>query len=298
MTTEIKTGKIYIKGVFEQWYRIPEYQRPYVWSKEEVIDLLDDISYAAINTPNNDYFFGSFVYQYKKSNAIQLFDENDLLDGQQRITTLFLIFAVIRDIEIKEQRKKNCQNYIYQEENKDTNTPARIRLFYKIRPEVEQFIDEYIRPENSIINNLDKIIKLIDSTSDISIKNMAIAIVVIKEFFEKNNNIDSFFPYLLQRVLMIYVYSEQLDDAFRLFTILNNRGVVLRHSDILKAQNLQYIVEDDRIKYAIKWEELESELGENFDRFLSFIRTIVVKEKARLNLLQEFENIYEPKEKR
>ncbi len=106
MTTEIKTGKIYIKGVFEQWYRIPEYQRPYVWSKEEVIDLLDDISYAAINTPNNDYFFGSFVYQYKKSNAIQLFDENDLLDGQQRITTLFLIFAVIRDIEIKEQRKK------------------------------------------------------------------------------------------------------------------------------------------------------------------------------------------------
>ncbi len=297
MTTEIKTGKIYIKGVFEQWYRIPEYQRPYVWSKEEVIDLLDDISYAAINTPNNDYFFGSFVYQYKKSNAIQLFDENDLLDGQQRITTLFLIFAVIRDIEIKEQRKKNCQNYIYQEENKDTNTPARIRLFYKIRPEVEQFIDEYIRPENSIINNLDKIIKLIDSTSDISIKNMAIAIVVIKEFFEKNNNIDSFFPYLLQRVLMIYVYSEQLDDAFRLFTILNNRGVVLRHSDILKAQNLQYIVEDDRIKYAIKWEELESELGENFDRFLSFIRTIVVKEKARLNLLQEFENIYEPKEK-
>lgn len=295
---EIKTDKIYIKDIFEQWYRIPEYQRPYVWSKEEVIDLLDDISYAAVNTPSNDYFLGSFVYQHKKAGGDQAFVENDLLDGQQRITTIFLIFAVIRDIELNKKRKENCQKYIFQEEDKDTNTPERIRLLYKIRPEVEKFIDEYVKPENSIIDKWEDIKLIANNGKDVSIKNMANSIISIRTYFEENKNIDTFFPYLLQYVLMIYVYSEQLEDAFRLFTILNDRGVKLRNSDILKAQNLQFVPDKERIAYGIRWEELESELGENFDRFLSFIRTIVVKEKARLNLLQEFEDkIYNPKEK-
>lgn len=295
---EIKTDKIYIKDIFEQWYRIPEYQRPYVWEKDEVLDLLDDISYAAVNTPNNDYFLGSFVYQHKKAGGDQEFVENDLLDGQQRITTIFLLFAVVRDIETNKKRKENCQKYIYQEEDKDTNTPERIRLLYKIRPEVEKFIDEYVKTENSIIENWEDINRIANQGKDVSIKNMANAIVNIKNFFEEKNNIDTVFPYLLQYVLMIYVYSEQLEDAFRLFTILNDRGVKLRNSDILKAQNLQHVPDAERIKYGIKWEELESELGDDFDRFLSFIRTIVVKEKARLNLLQEFEDkIYNPKEK-
>jgi uncharacterized protein with ParB-like and HNH nuclease domain len=295
---EIKTDKIYIKDIFEQWYRIPEYQRPYVWEKDEVLDLLDDISYAAVNTPNNDYFLGSFVYQHKKAGGDQEFVENDLLDGQQRITTIFLLFAVVRDIETNKKRKENCQKYIYQEEDKDTNTPERIRLLYKIRPEVEKFIDEYVKTENSIIEKWEDIKRIANGGKDVSIKNMANAIVNIKNFFEEKNNIDIVFPYLLQYVLMIYVYSEQLEDAFRLFTILNDRGVKLRNSDILKAQNLQHVPDAERIKYGIKWEELESELGDDFDRFLSFIRTIVVKEKARLNLLQEFEDkIYNPKEK-
>lgn len=295
---EIKTDKIYIKDIFEQWYRIPEYQRPYVWGKDEVLDLLDDISYAAVNTPNNDYFLGSFVYQHKKAGGDQEFVENDLLDGQQRITTIFLLFAVVRDIETNKKRKENCQKYIYQEEDKDTNTPERIRLLYKIRPEVEKFIDEYVKTENSIIEKWEDIKRIANEGKDVSIKNMANTIVNIKNFFEEKNNIDIVFPYLLQYVLMIYVYSEQLEDAFRLFTILNDRGVKLRNSDILKAQNLQHVPDAERIKYGIKWEELESELGDDFDRFLSFIRTIVVKEKARLNLLQEFEDkIYNPKEK-
>ena len=238
------------------------------------------------------------MYQHKKAGGDQEFIENDLLDGQQRITTIFLLFAVIRDIETNKKRKENCQKYIYQEEDKDTNTPERIRLLYKIRPEVEKFIDEYVKPENGIVDKWDDIKRIANDDKDVSIKNMANAIVNIRNYFEEQKNIDTVFPYLLQYVLMIYVYSEQLEDAFRLFTILNDRGVKLRNSDILKAQNLQHVPDGDRIKYGIKWEELESELGDDFDRFLSFIRTIVVKEKARLNLLQEFEEkIYTPKEK-
>jgi uncharacterized protein with ParB-like and HNH nuclease domain len=57
---------------------------------------------------------------------------------------------------------------------------------------------------------------------------------------------------------MIYVGSEELDDAFRLFTVMNNQGVKLRSSDILKASNLALVSSDDeRVKAAKNWEEAE-----------------------------------------
>ena len=43
MSNEIKSEKLYIKDIFKRWYRIPEYQRPYVWGKDQINDLLDDI---------------------------------------------------------------------------------------------------------------------------------------------------------------------------------------------------------------------------------------------------------------
>ncbi|GAI50781.1 unnamed protein product, partial [marine sediment metagenome] len=96
---------------------------------------------------------------------------------------------------------------------------------------------------------------------------------------------------------MIYVASEELEDAFRLFTIMNDRGLKLRNSDILKAENLRALSNKiDRINYAKEWEDIESYFEDDFDVFLSHLRTILVKEKARLNLLYEFEkNIYAPR---
>jgi len=128
---------------------------------------------------------------------------------------------------------------------------------------------------------------------------MANAILVIRKYFEKDANatVDNFFPYLRNKVLMIYVASEKLEDAFRLFTIMNNRGLKLRNSDILKAENLRELSNGtDRIKYAKEWEDIENYFEDDFDVFFSHLRTILVKEKARLNLLDEFEkNIYNPK---
>ncbi|MDL2222435.1 HNH endonuclease family protein, partial [Parabacteroides sp. OttesenSCG-928-N08] len=81
------------------------------------------------------------------------------------------------------------------------------------------------------------------------------------------------------------------------FTVMNSRGVKLRNSDILKASNLSLITNTKkRIDYAEKWEDIENYFGEDFDNFLSHLRTILVKQKATVNLLKEFEdNIYNPK---
>ncbi len=304
MTThEIKSEKILVKKIFsEMWFRIPEYQRPYVWGYDEVNDLLDDISYAMLEKPESEYFLGSFVFQAKSADpaAGLQFDENDLLDGQQRMTTLLLLFSVIRDLAEDGDAEDECQKCIFQKASKYKNIPERSRITFCIRQDAQDFIDEVVKEAGSTLNE-EGLAEYKKSGNDISIQNMAKAISHIKKFFADNDHIEpeALLEFLLNNVLLIYVSTENLDDAFRLFTILNDRGVPLRNSDILKSINLGALTSDEeKKKYAKLWEDAESELGEDFDRFLNYIRTLLVKEKARLNLLQEFEDkIYEPKEK-
>lgn len=301
---QIESGKMFIQNVFgnynnhEMWYKIPEYQRPYVWEDDQIIALLEDVSSAQQFTQDSEYFLGSIVFHSKLSKNEQ-YRDNELLDGQQRLTTLYMLMAVIRDLSNNEDLKKTCRDAIYQKENKFKGIPERMRLTFDIREEVQDFAEEFIKIDDST-KRKDDLISIISNGQDINIKNMAKAIITMREWFLKNESIDveDFFIHLMNNVLLIFVSSQELDDAFRLFTVLNDRGVKLRNSDILKAENLKFVTDDSKRKsYAIFWEELEGELQEDFDQFLSYIRTILVKDKARLSLLKEFEqNIYNPKE--
>lgn len=300
---EIKSDKILVKDIFSRmWFRIPEYQRPYVWGHEEVNDLLDDLTFAMSKKPDFEYFLGSFVFQSKAatSEAGQEFDENDLLDGQQRMATLFMLFAVLRDLAQDDNAKKACQKCIYQEAGPYTRIPERTRLVFAIREAVQEFIELHIKSKEGTARE-GELAKLGEKDEDLSVQNMAKAVLEIRKFFRDNPSTkpEDLLQFLLNKVLLIYVSTEDLEDAFRLFTILNDRGIPLRNSDILKSMNLGALdTLDEKIKYAKMWEGAEGELGDDFDRFLNHVRTILVKDKARLSLLQEFEEkIYEPKER-
>ena len=301
---EIKSEKILVKDIFStMWFRIPEYQRPYIWSSDEVNELLDDLTFANREKTDHEYFLGSFVFQSKKANAGAglEFDENDLLDGQQRMTTMLMLFACIRDLAEDEEAKKDCQSAIYQKGSQYRNVPERNRLVFAIRESVQDFVDEFIKTDGGTNRETD-LKKITKNSDDTSLQNMASAILVIRQFFKEPENQaspEALLKFLMNYVLLIYVATQDLEDAFRLFMILNDRGVPLRNSDILKSMNLGELSTDaEKIRYAKLWEEAESEMGDEFDRFLSHLRTILVKDKARLNLLQEYEDkIYEPKEK-
>jgi len=149
---EINSEKILLKNVFRMWFRIPEYQRPYVWGYEEINDLLDDLTFAQRENPDSEYFLGSFVFQFKPA-APELgrkFPENDLLDGQQRLATLLLLLAVIRDLvinsetkeELKEEVKETCQELIYQKGSSIKQLPERTRLVFSTKESVQDFISK------------------------------------------------------------------------------------------------------------------------------------------------------------
>ncbi|WP_283643282.1 DUF262 domain-containing protein [Croceibacter atlanticus] len=298
---QITTNKIAIKDVFaeDMWFNIPDYQRPYVWGEDQISTLLDDIAHAAVNTPKSQYFLGSLVLHCQdKEHEETAYIENAVLDGQQRLTTLYLLHAVIRDKTKNSSRKSSCDKVIFQEGNPDDGIPERMRVEFAIRSEVAKFVDKYIKSKEATLQ-VDELKQLIATSKDVSIRNMANAILIIQKWItdESNTEVDILFPYLRKNVVLVYVASGELEDAFRLFTVLNDRGIKLRNSDILKAHNLKEVsTPTKQAEYARFWEELEGELGEDFDQFLSYIRTILVKEKARYNLLKEFEDsIYAPK---
>ena len=85
-----------IKQLFnnsDSLYQIPRYQRPYKWADEQVDKLWDDLTEAYENKTES-YFLGSVITAAPQDTSSYL----DIVDGQQRITTLMILFAVVRDL--------------------------------------------------------------------------------------------------------------------------------------------------------------------------------------------------------
>jgi len=290
----IEGDKILLYKLFDEfWFNIPEYQRPYVWDEEQIDELLEDLWFAFKNKREDEYFLGSLILYRKKESAYMDFN---VLDGQQRLTSLLLMLAVIRDLLEKPKKSNSCGQFIYQKEDSFRRRPSRVKLIYKIREDVQDFINEFIKNKDST-KEVSKL-KEISKKKNITIANMAKNILLFKKFFEKNKeDLEIFANYLFNRVVFMYVSTNEFEDSYRLFTILNNRGIPLRNSDILKSENIGVIKDlKEKEKYAKKWEDLENSFKEDeFNRFLSFIRTIFAKTKARENLLNEYKKLYEEK---
>ncbi|CFX72757.1 Domain of unknown function DUF262 [Syntrophomonas zehnderi OL-4] len=285
----IDANKEILQKIFSEdfWFIIPEYQRSYVWQTDNVNELAEDLFFAFENKPDSEYFLGSLVLKRLISSS---FPEYEVLDGQQRLTTFFIMMAVLRDLIQNEKAKNTIHKKIYQEEDILENVPARMRITYKIRDKVEDFINNFIilRDGTTKIEELEQY----RESDNLSLMNMANAIIILRDYFvEKQEHIDLqlFVKFIFNKALFIYVSTDNTEDAFRLFTILNNRGIPLTNADILKSQNIGALKNDKEVtKYARIWEEIEGKHGDDFDRFLQFIRTILVQDKARTNLLEEF----------
>lgn len=292
MATEIKCEKKVIREIFNMWYCIPDYQRAYVWDTDQVRDLLDDTISAYRENKEAQYFLGSMVLKInEKSENNVSYTEYELLDGQQRITTVFLILACMRDMLTDyPQYQNSLAGFVYQAEDAILQQPERMRIIFNIRSDVRDFVNEHIKPLHGTCDSALLKDKMQAKDVNISIRNMANAMLVAHEFLEENKSeIIGYLSYFLNKVLMIYVATEELQDAFQLFTVLNNRGVKLSSSDILKAENLKELSAADRTSWATRWEEMETYFGEDFDKFLSHIRTILVKKKQTTTLLKEFD---------
>ena len=304
--TTLVTGKKYIKDIFspEQFFNIPEYQRPYVWGEEQIVALLEDVSKAMENDSNKEYFLGCMIWntRHDKTNKNVEYVYQDILDGQQRFITLFLLHGVIRDISIKDKLKDNVQKRLVQEADDYNNIPSRNRIEFEIRDD-KDFLDKYIISEGGtlLINEIEEVST--NPKSGASIRNMAAGILIMKRWWDSKfaENVGTEEHYLADfyKYLSIYLATpNNLDDAYNLFTVLNSRGLQLQVSDILRAQNLRVIENPELRKlYANKWSDFENAISapyRNFDDFLWALVFIKMKYRSDDNksLTKAFEFMF------
>ncbi|MCB0209454.1 MAG: DUF262 domain-containing protein [Anaerolineae bacterium] len=308
----LDTGKKYVKDIFasDSFYNIPEYQRPYVWEEDQVLTLLEDFSNAMEYDGKKEYFLGCMIWNSKRSGGQFEYICQDILDGQQRFITLFLLHAVMRDLSQNDKLKSKVEERLKQEHDEFDEIPERNRIVFEIRDDSE-FLEKYVLvPGNT--KKLDELKKVSDTNESNSIRNMARALIAMHSWWSDHENhkdekdfhkyLESFFTYVSNKVVTLYLATpDNLDDAYNLFTVLNSRGVQLQVGDILRAQNLRSIVDDKkRKKYAEKWIDFGNRIDAPYRSFDDFLWALVhIKMKYRsddnLNLTKAFNFMYERK---
>lgn len=298
-TEKVKAKEYYIKDLLSNkfLFEIPDYQRAYSWTKENLKQLVDDIwESVELNKSRGSkefdqyepYFLGSIVLCSKeyKDDGCGIYD---VIDGQQRLTSIIMLIATIRDLIDNEEYKKVLSDLIYQKPNVLMGIKESIRV--KARGKEEEFFKKYI-----LNNGGTELVKDLDITELSEAKqNMVNAIEVFRaSFFNEEGDLleeklNEFIVYLLQKVVLVVITTESFTSAFRLFNVINARGLPLTDSDLLKSENLRVIDPEIRKEYTDIWENHEQDLGkEKLDQIIGFMRTMKLKNKAEESVYEEF----------
>ena len=267
--------------VFSDEYRfeVPRYQRPYAWEEEQVDELLDDLLAAMERDPDAPYFLGSIVL---------IKDENprsQIVDGQQRLTTLTMLMCVLRDLASPES-KSNFDHIIVQKGKPILGIEDEYRV--TLRELDRDFFRTNVQASDdlAVVLEKDPLIFKTDSQRQIyaNIKRLR---QTLSHYNEEERF--KFASFIGQKCFLVIVSTSDIDSAYRIFSVMNDRGLDLSPTDILKAEIIGGIPEDSQSAYASKWEETEVDLGrDEFRDLFAHIRTIYKKDKLRTALQSEF----------
>ena len=279
------TGKEYpLSKIFSAdfEYHIPGYQRPYAWTEEETGILFDDLYEFFQTEAVDNYFLGSIVL---------IKDENkpyaDVIDGQQRLTTLSILFSVMANSFHTEAYRNNCKKYLQEEGNILEGIAAQPRIF--LRDWDQDFFSKYIQDIQ-----LDALVQIDPVTLDTEAKrhiqkNCTVLREKFSEVFNDENDLLKFTQFILTRCFLVVVSTPNQESAFRVFSVMNSRGLDLLPTDIIKSMTIGKLPKDEEQKYTEKWEELQNLTGrDGFNEVFTHTRTIFAKERPKKNLLDEF----------
>ncbi|KEO84709.1 DUF262 domain-containing protein [Tumebacillus flagellatus] len=273
-------------------YEIPDYQRPYSWTKHELEDMLNDLDVTI--TSETNHYFGTFVFNEERKKSDNVIE---VIDGQQRMTTVAIFLYVLRylysqprfsTMEGVEHRRNKLKEYLEFLDEDGQTIGSKFRLGDVNR----EFFDKYIVEgwakeatekeaivksfENRKLFNASKSIKtafeFIQKKIDDRIAglNDAEAIQQIKQLNDA----------ILKDFEVVEIVVEQDGDAFLIFETLNDRGLELSSVDLIKNKLFKYCA------HHRDFEELK-------DKWLDMIRTLdnsVVKKYLRHYWIATYEH--------
>jgi len=282
-------------GDTEAFYNMPIYQRPYAWDKERVEQLWYDMLEAYKNnllddTIDKNYFLGSVVVVDKEKHQ-------DVVDGQQRLTTLTILFCTLRDLNIFSEDDEQI-NIL-----KDSIQDFRKK---KQRLKLTTHSNNQALFEETIINGID----FTKSKKDIKnnrflqtayyFKNL-ISKVQDKKAEDYTESLTKFINFIFNRTTMIKVVCYDENFAIKLFSVLNDRGLDLTPADIIKAYLMESLV-DNEIKlqsFIEVWKQIESIIGftdEKMEGLLNLYLYYLITQNPKKSLQDELKQQFKGKD--
>ena len=274
------------KFLQEYDFTIPSYQRPYSWTQNETSELFDDLyTFWSSNQANNEqYFLGSIVLDTSEGGKLA-----KVIDGQQRLTTLTILFSVIAsEFPVNTPDRNTADFFINAPSQGFEGGHARL----SIRPKDNNFFRKYIHAAD-----IDALLALNADAQDTDAKkNIILNAGLLRERIRENfvsqgqNIMMDFLECVVEKCSIVAISTPAHDTAFRVFSVLNSRGMDLMPTDILKAEITGQIIDhDEQEQYTEIWDNTENNITRpEFQNLFSAIRMIYVKAKARKSLLDEF----------
>lgn len=261
-------------------YEIPPYQRPYSWKKDNVQQLLEDV-WEAYEANDREYFIGSLITIEKEKNQ-----RYEVVDGQQRLTTLNLVFSRLRDHIMDQAAKAELGKRILPH-NVLTGEAETPRLL--LRKKEQSFFRKYVLEAQPVpVKNNEGV----DAPKQRITENLA----AVDEFCTNKSEqvLKLFANYLLTKVYVVLVTTDSWQSAYRLFNVLNARGMSLSNADLIKNTLFSLLGSQANRSEELeeRWMELEEEIGiERLDSFFGHHRTSITAAKARGSLHEEVDPI-------
>ena len=235
---------------------IPEYQRPYSWSDDEIITLFEDLWEFSIERTHSDgaknYFLGCVV-SYEENG------ERQIIDGQQRITSLFLLLrAVFSMLEKEDNKTDEVNNFIQKikpalwKENEMTGKEDRSKIL--LRSEV------VTDSGNLILRNILESGEADKNAKDNYSKNYnKFKELYIQKSQSSPNQIYHFVLALLNYSILLPITANDQETALTIFNTLNNRGLPLSDADIFKSYIYKKLDDTGKKAFINKWKKLETD---------------------------------------
>ncbi|GAA8645001.1 hypothetical protein Hpoki25_06330 [Helicobacter pylori] len=255
---------------FRAYYKIPIYQRPYQWTKENCEKLLDDLFSSYECYKESDYFCGSLVLIAIDKDSETNAKTYDVVDGQQRLSTFILLAKVLATL-YSERLDPMIQEYLQESwsDRHEDEKKKRERLDFdpvvsnakKDFQEALDFFDnlDASKGKNSKINDPSK-------GKNNYLKNA----ICLKNYLEKKEieNINDFIKWLYFKVIFIRTTCSNISMALRIFSVLNARGLPLHAIDVFKAELLKKLAEEkDQKEFVSRWENLRQKCLDDESKF-------------------------------
>lgn len=289
---KIENHKYTIEQAFREcFYVVPDYQREYVWTEKEVQQLLQDIDEEFDVGDRREYFIGTVLVSPTAQSG-----HFEVIDGQQRLTTFFLLLCALRQ---RFNGEPQYPLFTALLSTSYTDSSGNLKTSLKLEPRYEhagELMNRIVAIDADPQTTKAKV-----AAAGIpkfgSLDKLLGAYATIHAFFDANyKDLDAlrkYWGYLANNVVFIQI-STDVSSALKIFETINERGVGLNSMDLLKNLLFTQVKPDEFTRLKDEWKKITGPLERNKEKALRFLRYFImanykVKNERRDGVVREDE---------